>query len=159
MEKLLSLLRKDARLSNKQLATMLNIQEEEVAKQISVLENQGIIRGYTALIDENRINEEHVTAYIEVKVTPKPDFGFDSIAETIMGYEEVESVLLMSGRYDLAVTITGKTLQNVAMFVSDKLSTLDGVVGTTTHFVLQRYKDKGITFLKKVEDERGLVSP
>ena len=159
MDKLLDLLRHNARLSNEQLAVMLGTTEAAIATEIARLENDGIIKGYGAFIDEERLNKNNVTAYIEVKVSPKPDHGFDEIATTIMQYEGVESVYLMSGGYDLSVTVTGNNLRDVALFVSERLSALDGVLSTATHFVLRRYKDRGVVFTTHCRDERGLVSP
>lgn len=159
MEKLLDLLKFHARLSNEQLAVMLGTTEAAVANEIAKLEKEGVIKGYGAIIDEERLNKDLVTAYIEVKVSPKPEQGFDEIAATIMQYEGVESVYLMSGGYDLSVTITGTSLREIALFVSERLSTLDGVLSTATHFVLRRYKDKGVVFTTHCRDERCLVSP
>lgn len=159
MQKLIDLLKYHARLSNEQLAVMLGTTEAAVEAEIANLEEEGIIKGYGAIIDEERLNLDNVTAYIEVKVSPKPDHGFDEIATTIMQYEGVESVYLMSGGYDLSVTITGNNLRDVALFVSERLSALDGILSTATHFVLRRYKDKGVVFTTHCRDERGLVSP
>lgn len=154
MEKLLNLLDNNARLTTEQLATMLGRTEQEVAKQITALEQSGAIRGYKALIDWDRTDREYVTAIIELRVTPKRDSGFESIAESIMRLEEVESVYLMSGGYDLSVQVTGRTFQEVAMFVAKRLSSMDAVLSTATHFVLRRYKDRGVMFLDEPRDER-----
>ncbi len=156
MDKLLKLLDTNARLTNAQLAIMLDTTEEDIAAQIADLERSGIIRGYKALIDWDRTNREYVTAIIELRVTPKRDRGFEGIAETIMRFEEVESVFLMSGGYDLSVVVSGRTFKEVAMFVAKRLSPLDSVISTATHFVLQRYKEKGVLFLGEVQDERGV---
>lgn len=157
MDKLLKLLDTNARLTTAQLAAMLDRPEAEVAADIAALEKSGVIRAYKALIDWDKTPRELVTAIIELKVTPKRDSGFESIAETIMRFEEVESVYLMSGGYDLSVHVTGRTFQEVAMFVAKRLSTLDSVVSTATHFVLRRYKDSGVMFLGEEKDERGVV--
>ncbi len=159
MKKLLELLKHNARLSNEQLAVMLDTTADDIAAKIAAYEQQGIIMGYSALINEEKLDRENVTAYIEVKVTPKPDRGFDELAATIKKYDEVDSVFLMSGGYDLAVTVKGNSLRDVALFVSERLSVLDGVISTATHFVLQRYKEKGIIFGGESHDERSLVSP
>jgi DNA-binding Lrp family transcriptional regulator len=156
MDKLLNLLDSNARLSTAQLATMLGRTEKEVADQIADMEQKGVIRGYKALIDWERTDREYVTAIIELRVSPKRDSGFESIAQSIMRLEEVESVYLMSGGYDLSVVVSGRTFQEVAMFVAKRLSPMDAVLSTATHFVLRRYKDRGVMFLDEVRDERVL---
>ncbi len=158
--KLISLLRQNSRLSNEQLAVMLGITAEEVEKQIQNLENQGIIMGYSAIVNEEKINdEEKVTAIIELRVTPQKDCGFEKIAETIMAYDEVESLTLMAGPYDLAVTVIGRNVKDVAMFVSQRLAPLSGVLSTATHFVLKTYKEKGISISDEEKDERNFFLP
>lgn len=157
MDKLLKLLDTNARLSNAQLAAMLDTTEEEVARQMAALEQAGIVRAYKALIDWERTEREYVTAVIELRVTPKRDLGFETIAETIMRFDEVESVYLMSGGYDLLVTVTGRTFKDVSMFVAKRLSTLDSVLSTATHFVLRRYKESGVMFLGEEKDQRGAL--
>ena len=157
MDKLLKLLDTNARLTNAQLAVMLDRPEAEVAAQIAALERSGVIRASKALIDWDRTEREYVTAIIELKVTPKRDLGFEAVAETIMRFEEVESVYLMSGGYDLSVFVNGRTFRDVAMFVAKRLSTLDSVLSTATHFVLRRYKDNGVMFLGDEKDERGAL--
>lgn len=157
--KLVNLLRTNARLSDEQLATILGATAAEVAAEIKKLENDGMIIGYTTIIDEEKYDKNCVTALIEVRVSPIVNCGFDEIAETISNYKEVDSVQLMSGSFDLAVIIHGTNLREVAMFVSDRLATLDGVLSTTTHFILQRYKEKGILFSSESKDERGLICP
>jgi len=159
INKLLDLLRQDARLSNKELAVMLGETEDSIASEIKRLENDGIIMGYSAIINEEKVDENGVTAIIELKITPIKDRGFDDLAHTIMGYEEVDSVFLLSGANDLSVTISGTSLRNVALFVSERLAVLDGVLSTTTHFILRRYKEKGHVFNEDNFDDRGLVSP
>lgn len=143
MEKLLKLLQENARLSTKELSVMLNRSELEVQNQISELENTGVIKGYKTLINEQKINAG-VTALIELKVTPKKEYGFQDIADRVMQFSEVESVYLMAGDYDLAVLVKGDTIQDVAMFVAKRLSPLDSVISTATHFVLQKYKQDGV---------------
>lgn len=157
--KLLELLRQNARLSNAELATMLGATEDEVAAKISQLEDEGIIIGYSAIINEEKVDETGVTAIIELKITPMKGRGFDDLAHTIMKYDEVDTVTLLSGANDLSVTITGTSLRTVALFVSERLSTLEGVLSTTTHFVLRRYKEKKHVFSEDSSDERSLVSP
>lgn len=159
MNKLLDLLRQNARLSNAEIATMLGISEAEVAQQIAALEKDGIIMGYSAIINEEKADETSVTAIIEIKVKPMKDHGFDELARTIMSFEEVESVYLLSGAYDLSVTISGKSLRSVALFVSERLATLDGVLATGTHFILRRYKEKNHFLQDDCVDGRELVSP
>lgn len=157
--KLLDLLRRNARLSNAELGAMLGESESAVAAEISRLEREGIIMGYSAIIDEEKADENGVTAIIELKITPIKDRGFDDLAHTIMGYEEIDSVFLLSGEYDLCVTISGNNLRNVALFVSERLAVLDGVISTTTHFILRRYKEKGHIFNEDDFDERSMDSP
>lgn len=159
MKALVDLLRENARLSNEQLAAILGITTDEVAKQIKQLEEAGIIIGYSAILNEEKLDSNAVTAFIEVRVSPQVDCGYDDIARIIAQYDEVDTVQLMSGSFELAVTIRGTKLRDVAMFVSDRLATLDGVLSTTTHFLLQRYKEKGINFAGEDADERSLVSP
>lgn len=159
MKQLVDLLRQNARLTNAQLATMLGISEQEVAAKIKTLESNGTIIGYSAIINEEEFDKNCVTAFIELKVSPQVDCGYDDIAQIIAQHKEVDSVQLMSGSFDLAVTIRGTNLREIALFVSDRLATLDGVLSTTTHFILQRYKEKGIFFKNDDIDERGLVSP
>ena len=143
MEKLLKLLKDNARLTNKELAVMLNRDEELIQSQIAVLEQKGIIKGYKALINEQKVNAG-VAALIELKVTPKKEFGFQDIADRVMLLPEVESVYLMAGDYDLAVFVRGESIQEVAMFVAKRLSPLESVISTATHFVLQKYKQDGV---------------
>ena len=156
-EKLVDLLRQDARLSNEQLAAMLDTSADDVAAMIAELEKSGMIIGYTAIINEEEFDRNPVCAFIEVRVSPEIQCGYDDVAAVIAQYDEVSSVYLMSGGYDLAVTIKGTNLRDVAMFVTDRLAPLGGVLSTTTHFILHRYKEKD-KFLKNT-DERSLVSP
>lgn len=158
MDQLLSLLSENARLTAKQLAVMLNLTEAEVAEKISAYEKQGIIRGYKALVNWEKIDKNKASALIELRVSPKRDRGFDEIAGRIMQFDEVESVYLMSGGFDLAVKVHGKSMQDIAMFVMRRLSTLDSVLSTSTHFILTRYKDDGIVMNSEDEqDERRSV--
>ena len=157
MEQILELLQDDAQLTPSQLAVLLGESEEAVAKAIAQYEREGVIRGYHALVNWERTETQKASALIELRITPKKDTGFDEIAGRIMNFPEVESVYLMSGGYDLAVTVTGRTMQDVAMFVQKRLATLDGVLSTATHFVLTKYKDGGVIFQSEYEeiDERG----
>ena len=157
MEQILELLQDDAQLTPSQLAVMLGESEEAVAKAIAQYEREGVIRGYHALVNWERTETQKASALIELRITPKKDTGFDEIAGRIMNFPEVESVYLMSGGYDLAVAVTGRTMQDVAMFVQKRLATLDGVLSTATHFVLTKYKDGGVIFQSEYEeiDERG----
>ena len=156
---LLDVLRQNARLSNSEIAAMLGESEKAVADEISRLEREGIIMGYSAIIDEEKADDNAVTAMIELKMTPIKDRGFDDLAHTIMSYEEIDSVFLLSGPYDLMVTISGTSLRNVALFVSERLAVLDGVISTTTHFILRRYKEKHHAFNEELYDERDMISP
>jgi DNA-binding Lrp family transcriptional regulator len=158
MDQLLSLLSENARLTAKQLAVMLNLTEAEVAEKISAYEKQGVIRGYKTLVNWEKIDKNKASALIELRVSPKRDRGFDEIANRIMQFDEVESVYLMSGGFDLAVKVHGKSMQDIAMFVMRRLSTLDSVLSTSTHFILTRYKDDGIVMNSEDEqDERRSV--
>jgi DNA-binding Lrp family transcriptional regulator len=158
MDRLLTLLDENARLSTAQLAAMLNKTEEEVAEAIAEYEKAGVIRGYKALINWEKVDENKASALIELRVSPKRDRGFDEIAGRIMQFDEVESVYLMSGGYDLAVKVHGRTMQEIAMFVMRRLSTLDSVLSTATHFILTRYKDGGVILNPEEErDERRSV--
>ena len=156
---LLDILRQDARLSNAEIAAMTGMSEEKVREEIKALEDEGYIIGYSAIIDEERADESGVTAVIEIKITPIKDRGFDDLAHTIMEFDEVDSVYLMSGAYDLMVTISGTSLRNVALFVSERLAVLDGVLSTATHFILRRYKEKHHIFNEDKYDDRSMVSP
>lgn len=157
MEDILRLLEKDGRYTAQQIAAMLGRDEAEVAAKIAEYEAQHIILGYPALVDWDKTSDEVVTAMIEVKIAPQRGEGFDRIAERIYQYDEVESLYLMSGAYDLAVTITGKTLREVAEFVSAHLAPIDGVTGTATHFILKRYKDKHRLFSTLPEQEERVL--
>ena len=155
MDKILNLLEEDATLTAKQLATMLDKEEGDIKKAIEAYEKDGVILGYKTIIDWDKTGREYVTALIEVKLTPQRDRGFDKVAEKIYNYPEVQSLYLMSGAYDLAVSIEGKTMKEVAFFVAQKLAPIDSVVSTATHFVLRKYKDKGVVYGAIEEDLRG----
>jgi len=157
MDKLLKLLNANARLSGEQMAVMLNMTEDEVNAAIAKLEKEGVVRGYKPLIDWEKTGEEVVTAIIELSIAPSKDEGFDGIARTIMAMDEVEGLYLMSGGHDLMVTVNGRTFKDVALFVAKRLSSLDGVLGTATHFVLKKYKERGVLFSDEEQDERGNI--
>lgn len=159
MNALINLLKTNARLTNSELAVMLDTDEKTVANEIDELEEKGIIKGYTTVVNDELIDDETVTALIEIKVTPQAQCGFDAIARTISSYDEVESCFLMSGTYDLCITISGKNLRDISQFVAQRLAPIEGVLSTATNFVLKRYKDNGITICNEVVDERGMVSP
>lgn len=158
-EELLSLIEKNSRIDLKELAVLLGKEEIDVANELAAMESEGIICGYHTLIDWEKTSLEKVTALIEVKVTPQRGQGFDHIAERIYNYPEVKSVYLISGGYDLLITLEEKTLREISNFVSDKLSTLDSVLSTATHFILKKYKDHGTILGKKPEDGREVVTP
>ncbi len=157
MRELLELLENDAKLTPKQIGAMLGESEEAVEAAIARYEREGVIKGYHALINWEKTGAPLAAALIELKVTPKKDTGFDEIAGRIMNFPEVESVSLMSGGFDLAVTVKGKNMQDIAMFVAKRLSTIEGVLSTATHFVLTKYKEGGEIFRTDYEeiDERG----
>ena len=155
---LLKLLNRDSRSSAKDLATMLGLSEEQVRAEIEEMEREGIIRGYKAVIDWERLDDANVSAIIELKVTPKAGLGFEEIASKVMRYPEVESVYLMSGVYDLNVVVKGRTFHEVAKFVAKELSTIESVTSTATHFVLRRYKEMDVELLGDGVDERGSYS-
>lgn len=157
--KILTFIEKDSRVNIKELAVMLGVDEVTVANEMSEMEQEGIICGYHTMIDWDKTTTEKVTALIEVRVTPQRGQGFDTIAERIYKYPEVNSVYLISGGFDLMVILEGKTLKEISTFVSDKLSTQDQVLSTATHFILKKYKDHGTILAKKYEDERMLVTP
>ncbi len=155
--KLLKLLGQNARYKVADLATMLGLDEETVKNEITEMEKNGLIRGYKTVIDWEKLDTAAVSALIELKVSPQADYGFEEIAKRVMMYDEVESVYLMSGGYDLCVMVRGKTFQQVAMFVAKELSTIDAVVSTATHFILRRYKELDV-ILTDGDDDRGNFS-
>ena len=154
---LLNLLEKDCRQTPQQLATMLGREEQDIVDEIAGYEKEHIILGYPALVDWTKTDDEFVTALIEVRISPQRGDGFDRIAERIYQYEEVESLYLMSGSYDLAVTITGRSLRAVAEFVHARLAVIDGVTGTATHFILKKYKEKNHLFATLPEQEERVL--
>jgi DNA-binding Lrp family transcriptional regulator len=157
---IVEILEKDSRTSTEDLAAMTGLAVTETEELLHKLEKLNIIVRYTSIVDWSRIDgHEGVTAMIDVKVTPKRGVGFDEIAKRIYRYKEVKSVYLMSGAYDLSVIIEGRSMNEVARFVSNKLSTLDSVISTTTHFILKKYKHDGTIFESEEEDKRIVVSP
>ena len=158
-EEILRLLEKNSRIDIKEIAILVGKTETEVANEIAQMEKEGIIRGYYTLINWDNTNDERVSALIEVKVTPQIGIGFDKIAERISKFDEVKSVYLMSGGFDFTVILEEKTMKEIAQFVTSKLSTLDEVLNTATHFVLKKYKDYGVTMMEEHKDERMLVTP
>ncbi|MCM1063179.1 MAG: Lrp/AsnC family transcriptional regulator [Eubacterium sp.] len=158
-EELLTVIEKNSRIDLKELAVILGVQEVDVVNELAALEAEGVICGYHTLIDWEKTSNEKVSALIEVRVTPQRGQGFDNVAERIYRYPEVRSVYLMSGGYDLMVILEGKTLREVSSFVSDKLSTLDTVLSTATHFILKKYKDHGTVISRIKEDEREMITP
>jgi DNA-binding Lrp family transcriptional regulator len=158
MERILELLEKNPRLTNAEIAIMLGITEAEVKNQITELENSGIIKGYRAIINKDKTDDQTVTALIEIQVHPKYDHGFEEIAERISNFDEVESVYLMSGGYDLCCLVNNKTFQEVAMFVAKRLSTLEDVISTKTNFILKRYKEQDVILFDSKQDDRGTIS-
>lgn len=155
--KLLQLLEQDCTMTPQQLASMADMSVEEVKAAIKRYEEEKIILGYKAIVDWDRTDREAVTALIEVKVTPQRGDGFDRVAERIYQYDEVESVYLMSGAYDLTVIISGRTLKEVAQFVGERLSTLEDVTGTATHFILHKYKEKHLIFEKQEKQPKEWI--
>lgn len=154
---ILNILSKNSRLSNKQIAVMVDKSEQYVTEKIKEMEEKNVLLGYPALIDIEKTEVDIVTAYIEVKVTPQRDRGFDEVSERIYQFPQVISCSLISGGYDLFVTVEGKSMKDVALFVAEKLATVDSVISTSTHFVLKKYKENGVIFNKKHKDNREAV--
>lgn len=157
MNKILELLDKDSRLTADEISSMLDLPREEVDKVIREFEEQKVILGYKTIIDWERTDKEMITALIEIRIAPQQGQGFERVARRISQYDEVESVYLMSGGYDIAVTIRGKTLKEVALFVAQKLAPLKEVTATATHFVLQKFKEQGVKFEEVNEDQERLM--
>ncbi len=157
-EELLTIIEKNSRINTKELAVILGVEEVDIVNELAKMEAEGIICGYHTMINWEKTTKEKVSALIEVRVTPQRGQGFDNIAECIYKYPEVNSVYLISGGYDLLVTLDGKTLLDISRFVSEKLATLDPVMSTATHFILKKYKDHGTTLARKNEDERELFT-
>jgi len=158
-ERILDLLRGNARLSNAEIARRLNLAQADVEEAISALERQGVIRGYTAIIDDTALHDNAVRALIEVRVTPQREGGFDQVAQRIAKFPEVTDVILVSGTYDLLLTVEGDSLQTVANFVAAKLATIEGVISTSTGFRLKKYKESGKIMQRDEKYERLKIVP
>lgn len=158
-ERILTIIEKNSRVDVHELAVILGVEEIDVINEMQSMEEEGVICGYHTLVNWEKTTMEKVTALIEVRVTPQRGQGFDTIAERIYKYPEVNSVYLISGGYDLLITLEGKSIKDVSAFVSDKLSTLETVLSTATHFILKKYKDHGTILNKKYTDERMKITP
>lgn len=156
--KILRLIQNNSQMSTKDIATVLGLDEAVVINTIDEMEQEQIICGYNTVINWDKTDNERVTALIEVKVTPQRGEGFDRVAERIYNYEEVTSLYLMSGGFDMAVFIEGKTMKEVAQFVARKLAPMEGVLSTSTHFVLKKYKESGTKLEQSRKDERLVVT-
>ncbi len=154
---ILKLLARNARYTAEELATMLDITAEQVENDIKELEKDGLLKGYKAVVDWEKLDSAYVSAIVELNVVPKAGLGFEEVAKKIMAYDEVESVYLMSGVYDLNVVVKGKTLRDVSSFVAKELATIDSVTSTTTHFVMRRYKELDVELVSDREDDRGQI--
>lgn len=159
MDELLNILQTNALAAHEDIARMLNLPIAEVDKRIADYEKRGVIRGYQAIVNEDQLDPDRVTAVIEVKVTPQREGGFNTISERISRFAEVRSAYLMSGTYDLLLFVEGRNLREVASFVSERLSPLEGVLSTSTHFMLKTYKRFGVLMESEQEDERLSVAP
>ena len=157
MDKLLQLLSENSSLSIEQLALMLGEPEDYIAAQIKEYEASGVIRGYRAVVNWDEVPDSGVMAMIELKVAPQLQKGFDDIAERILAYDQVESVYLMAGAYDLLLTVKGKTIQDVSAFVAKHLAAMEGILATATHFMLKRYKENGVSLVDTKKDGREMV--
>ena len=158
MDKLLEILSENSSFTNKEISLMLGEPEDYIAAQIKEYEQAGVIKGYKAIVDFEKVPDAGVTAIIELKVTPKKETGFDEIASQIMSFDEVSSMYLMAGSFDFAVFVTGKTMQDVASFVARKISCVDGVIASATHFMLKTYKIGGVSLVDdNPSDGRGMV--
>jgi DNA-binding Lrp family transcriptional regulator len=159
MDSLLKLIRENAAWKPADLAAMLNLSEAEVIARVKKYEAEGVVLGYRAILNEEKLGLDTVRAVIEVKITPERGGGFDRLAERIAKYSEVQSCYLMSGGYDLLVIVQGHNLREVATFVSEKLATVQGVISTATHFMLKPYKEQGVLMQREVNEERLAVAP
>lgn len=159
MNDILEILEKNGpKVSNAQIAQMIGKTEDEVAAAIAEMEKENIIVGYKTMINRDKTDDERVTALIELRITPQRGEGYDKVAERIYKYPQVKSLYLMSGAYDLAVIIEGKTMKEVALFVAQKLATMETVMSTATHFMLKKYKDDGLIFYKDEKDTRQVIT-
>lgn len=159
MDPLLQLLKENASLKPTQIAAMLGISEGEVAARVKQFEQDQVILAYRAILNEEKVGGDKVRAIIEVKITPERGGGFDRLAERIAKYSEVQSCYLISGSYDLMVVLEGRNLKEVASFVSEKLSTIQGVLSTSTHFILKPYKEQGVLIRQETAENRLAVTP
>ena len=158
MDKLLTLLSENSKLSAKELALMLGEPEDYIAAQIKEYEKSGVIRGYRAVVNWDEVPDSGVVAMIELKVAPQLQKGFDEFAERVLGFDEVESVYLMAGSYDLLLTVKGRSIQDVSSFVAKQLAAMDGILSTATHFMLKRYKENGVSLVDvDTKDRREMV--
>jgi DNA-binding Lrp family transcriptional regulator len=159
MDQLLNLLRRNARASLEDLARELALTTEEVGRRIDKLEADRVILGYQAIVDQQQQSSESVTAVVEVRLTPERGGGFDRLAHRIARFDQVQSCYLMSGGYDLLIMVEGRTLQEIASFIAEKLSTIKGIIGTATHFRLKSYKENGVSLTHEEKPERLAVTP
>ena len=159
MEEILNILDKEkGNISRARIAQMLGIEEQEVAESIEKMEKENVIVGYKTIVNWDKTDKDVVTALIELRITPQRGEGFDKVAERIYKYPQVKSLYLMSGAYDLAVTIEGKSMKEVALFVAQKLAPMDSIISTATHFVLKKYKEEGIVFEDDEKDTRQVIT-
>lgn len=156
---IIDLLCENSRLTEKQIATITGLSEEEVKNTIKNLEDKKVLLKYTTLVDWEKTGREVITALIDVRVAPQQGHGFNRVAHRICQYEEVKSVSLISGTYDLSVEVEGKTMKEIALFVAERLAPIEGVLSTTTHFVLKRYKKDGVFYEEGEDDKRLVVTP
>ena len=159
MKELLEILESNSRISTAELASMLHKSEDEIKEQIALFEREKIILSYNTLINWERFGEEMVTAVIEINLTPQREVGFDALAERICRFDEVRAVYLMSGNFDLLVIVQGKSLKEISTFVATRLSTIEGVTQTRSHFLLKEYKKDGIILEDEEQDRRLVVVP
>lgn len=159
MDELLKILKQNALETPENIARMLGVSVAEVKKRIAKYEKTGVIRGYQAIVNEDQLDLDRVDAVIEVKITPERQGGFDRISSRISRFGEVQSVYLTSGAYDLLLFVSGRNLKEVASFVSEKLATIEGVISTSTHFMLKTYKHHGVLMETETPDERLKISP
>ncbi len=158
MNQILQILEKNSHITPAQIAVMLGRDVDEVKQEIAQLEEEGVIVGYKTLVDWDKTESERVTAFIELRVTPQRGEGFDKIAERIYQYDQVKTVWLMSGSFDIGLICEGKTMKEVALFVAEKLAPMPSVISTGTHFVLKTYKDSGVIYDKPARDERSVIT-
>ncbi len=156
-KKVVELLKEDARYTCSQIASMINQDEKTIAKVVAELEDSGVIVKYTTIINNEKAEDDYVDALIEVKVNPQSRSGYEAIATEIAKFDMVKNLYLMSGTFDLALTIEGKSIKDIALFVSEELSAIDSVVSVATHFILKEYKSSGVSFGDSVSDKREMI--